>query len=122
MKDEIAAREQQRVLEQQREAFVQDSIAKAEALLQQGVAIEGYHVIIGSFKDYRNAEATMAFVKGLGYNPVQIELKNGYMMVSLGQMETFKEAVLLMKKIESNEESPYDVWVYSARQKLHKEN
>ena len=123
MKDEIAAREKQMILQQQREAFVQDSIAKAEAaLLQEKVSVEGYHVIIGSFKDYRNAEALVAFVKKQGYNPLQIELKNGYMMVSLGQMETLSAAVKLMEKIEQNEECPYDVWVYSSRQKLHKEN
>ena len=122
MKDEIAAREQQMVLQQQREAFVQDSIAKAAALEQKVEPVAGYHVIIGSFKDYRNAEALMAFVKKQGYNPVQIELKNGYMMVSLGQMETLSAAVKLMEKIEQNEECPYDVWVYSSRQKLHKEN
>ena len=121
MKDEIAARELQAALEQQREAYVQDSIAKVEVQVEQSAKIEGYHVIIGSFRDHRNAESMEAFVKKQGYNPLQIELKNGFMMVSLGQMETLQDAVGLMTGILNKEECPYDVWVYSARQKLHKE-
>lgn len=123
MKQELQEKEQQelqRLKELERAAFVEDSIRQAQQV--QHPEIQGYHVIIGSFKDYRNAEALMAFVKKQGYNPLQIELKNGYMMVSLGQMETLSSAVKLMEKIEQNEECPYDVWVYSSRQKLHKEN
>ena len=124
MKQELLEKEQQELVKQQeleRAAFVEDSIRQAQQE-QQPVQVKGYHVIIGSFKDYNNARQLADFVASKGYSPIQIPLKNGYMMVSLGQMETLSAAVKLMEKIEQNEECPYDVWVYSSRQKLHKEN
>ena len=121
MKEELQAK-QQEILQQQRAAFVEDSLRKVQELADVKPEIGGYHVIVGSFKDYRNAEALAEFVKKQGYNPVQIPLKNGYMMVSLGQMETLPEAVRMMNDIEQKEECPYDVWIYSARQNLHTQN
>ena len=121
MKEELQAK-QQEILQQQRAAFVEDSLRKVQEQADVKPEIGGYHVIVGSFKDYRNAEALAEFVKKQGYNPVQIPLKNGYMMVSLGQMETLPEAVRMMNDIEQKEECPYDVWIYSARQNLHTQN
>lgn len=121
MKEELQARQQQEILQQQRAAFVEDSIKRAQEA-EKKPEIGGYHVIIGSFKEYRNAEQLVEFVKKQGYSPVQIPLKNGYMMVSLGRLETLPEAVKLMQSIEDKEECPYDVWVYSARQNLHVQN
>ena len=122
MKEELQKKQQQEILQQQRAAFVEDSLRKAQEQAEMKPEIGGYHVIIGSFKDYKNAEVMVEFVKKQGYNPVQIPLKNGYMMVSLGQMETLPEAVRMMKDIEQKEECPYDVWIYSARQNLHTQN
>ena len=121
MNEELQAK-QQEILQQQRAAFVEDSLRKVQEQADVKPEIGGYHVIVGSFKDYRNAEALAEFVKKQGYNPVQIPLKNGYMMVSLGQMETLPEAVRMMNDIEQKEECPYDVWIYSARQNLHTQN
>ena len=121
MKEELQAK-QQEILQQQRAAFVEDSLRKVQEQADVKPEIGGYHVIVGSFKDYRNAEALAEFVKKQGYNPVQIPLKNGYMMVSLGQMETLPDAVRMMNDIEQKEECPYDVWIYSARQNLHTQN
>lgn len=124
MKQELQEQEQlelQKLKELERAAFVEDSIKQAQQAQQAAMQVKGYHVIIGSFKDYRNAQQLADFVATQGYSPLQIPLKNGYMMVSLGQMETLSAAVKLMGKIENNEECPYDVWVYSSRQKLHKE-
>ena len=120
MKEELQAKQQE--ILQQRAAFVEDSLRKVQEQVQVKPQIGGYHVIIGSFRDYKNAEALYEFVKKQGYNPLQIPLKNGYMMVSLGQVETLPEAVRMMQSIEQKEECPYDGWVYSSRQKLHKEN
>ena len=120
MKTELQIKEQQRLEEEARAQRIQDSIRNAEVV--KVPALDGYYVVLGSFKDYRNAEALAEFVKKQGYNPVQIPLKNGYMMVSLGQMETLPEAVRMMNDIEQKEECPYDVWIYSARQNLHTQN
>ena len=119
---DMEKQELQREQELQRAAFVEDSIRQAQQELQDEVKVEGYHVIIGSFKDYKNAQQLADFVATQGYSPMQIPLKNGYMMVSLGQKDHLYEAVQLMDSIYSKEECPYDVWIYSSRQKLHKEN
>ena len=124
MKEQLAAREaleQLRLQEEARMKFVEDSLAMAEAA-RKGQKIEGYHVIIGAFKDYSNADALEKFVKGMGYEPVKIMLKNGYMMVSVGGYGTVEEAVARIRKIESLEVCPYDVWVYPAHKGLHVEN
>ena len=120
MKEQLAineAKEQQRLQEEARLKFIEDSLAQAQA--QQVQKIEGYHVIIGAFKDYSNADALEKFVFGLGYKPIKIMLKNGYMMVSLGGYATVGEAVAQIRKIESLEVCPYDVWVYPAHKGLH---
>ena len=125
MKQELMEKEQQelqRLQELERAAFVEDSIRQAQQKLQAVGQVKGYHVIIGSFKDLRNAQQLADFVATQGYSPLQIPLKNGYMMVSLGEKEHLYEAVQLKESILSKEECPYDVWVYSSKQKLHKEN
>ncbi len=125
MKRELLEKEQQELLKQQeleRAAFVEDSIIQAQQAQQTVAPVRGYHVIIGSFKDFRNAQHLADFVATQGYSPLQIPLKNGYMMVSLGEKEHLYEAVQLMESISSKEECPYDVWVYSSKQNLHIEN
>lgn len=125
MKQELLEKEQQelkRLHELERAAFVEDSIRQAQQEQQAVAQVKGYHVIIGSFKDHKNAQQLADFVATQGYSPLQIPLKNGYMMVSLGQKDKLYEAVQLMESIYSKEECPYDVWVYSSRQKLHIEN
>ena len=124
MKEQLEAREaleQMRLQEEARMKFVEDSLAQVEAAGQKQ-KIEGYHVIIGAFKDYSNAESLEKFVKGLGYEPMKIMLKNGYMMVSVGGYSTVEEAVAQIRKIESLEVCPYDVWVYPAHKGLHVED
>ncbi len=123
MKEQLAineAKEQQRLQEEARLKFIEDSLAQVAA--EKGQKIEGYHVIIGAFKDYSNADALEKFVAGLGYKPIKIMLKNGYMMVSLGGYNTVEEAVAQIRKIESLEVCPYDVWVYPAHKGLHVED
>ena len=124
MKEQLAAKEameQQRLQQEARMKFVEDSLAQAEAARKEQ-KIEGYHVIIGAFKDYSNAESLEKFVQGLGYEPIKIMLKNGYMMVSVGGYGSVEEAVAQIRKIESLEVCPYDVWVYPAHKGLHVEN
>ena len=56
----------------------------------------------------------------LGYSPVRIPLKNGFDMVALAGFDSYKEAMQEIAKIEDNDLCPYDVWVYSVTQGLHK--
>ncbi len=63
-------------------------------------------------------------MKDAGYNAMQIPLKNGYMMVSLGSLEKLGDAVRLMEKVSDDSRISYfdEIWVYGASQGLHKEN
>lgn len=123
MKEQMRIKEEQQKAMEERERFVQDSLAKAELAVKKR-AVEGYHVIVGCFKDFANAEKMETRLKGKGYsNAVQIPLKNGYMMVSLGSMERLRDAVRLMEKVSEDKGIPYydDIWVYGASLGLHKE-
>lgn len=123
MKEEIRINEEQKAAMAQREQFVRDSLAKAKA--QEKVVVEGYHVVVGCFKDYSNAAKLEKLLETKGYtDAMQIPLKNGYMMVTLGRMEKLGEAVRLMNKVSEASDIPYfeEVWVYNALHKLHKEN
>ena len=123
MKEQLAikeAMEQQRLQEEARLKFIEDSLTKVAEEKEQ--KIEGYHVIIGAFKEYSNADALEKFVAELGYKPIKIMLKNGYMMVSVGGYATAADAVAQIRKIESLEVCPYDVWVYPAHKGLHVED
>lgn len=123
MKEEMRIKEEQQKAQMERERFVQDSLAKAELAAKR--VIEGYHVIVGCFKDWSNAERMETSLKAKGYpDAVRIQLKNGYMMVSLGSMEKLRDAVRLMEKASEDPHIQYfdDIWVYGATQGLHKED
>ncbi len=122
MKQELIVKQQKEKMEQERAAFLEDSLRKVQEEAEKVPQIAGYHVIIGSFKNYKNADALAEFVSKQGYSPLQIPLKNGYMMVSLGQQERLRDAVERMRSIADKEECPYDVWVYWAGKNLHVQN
>ena len=120
MKEEIRINEEQKAAMAQREQFVRDSLAKVQQ--PQIVEVNGYHVIVGSFKVHSNAEALVKKLREKGYGKaMQIPFKNGYMMVSLGEMERLQPAIMYMTEVM---EDPVitcgdDIWVYSAKRKLH---
>lgn len=123
MKEQMRVKEEEERAALEREKFVQDSLAR---VAQQSAVkvVEGYHVIVGCFKDYSNADAMEKKMKDAGYNAMQIPLKNGYMMVSLGSLEKLGDAVRLMEKVSDDSRISYfdEIWVYGASQGLHKEN
>ena len=89
MKQQLAAKEameQQRLQEEARLRFIEDSLAQVAAE-QKSTKIEGYHVIIGAFKDYSNADALGKFVEGiqdslLQFNYAYIAELNRYYFVN----------------------------------------
>ncbi|MEG0517611.1 MAG: SPOR domain-containing protein [Bacteroidales bacterium] len=100
---------------------VANAVAAKEEIEYAGALDKKFYIIVGSFKKDYNTRSMLAFLKTRGYAPVKISLKNGYDMVSLGGYNNFTEARAEVKKIESWEECPYDVWIYDVAQKLHKE-
>ena len=109
---EKVAREQEARLEQLR----LDSLAKIEA---QKSALARYHVVLGSFIMDNNADRMMQKLPDLGYDPVRIEFKNGYSVISAYQTNSLSDAYNKMYKMFSLDITPYDVWVYDTNQQLH---
>ena len=121
MKQELQQQEMARQQEAARAQRIQDSLQMAaqQTSLRK---VEGYYVVLGSFRDHRNAEALEKLVKGFGHQPEQILLKNGFMMVAVGGHSTYSGAYRTMEKIGDQDFCPYDMWIYSASQGLHSEN
>ncbi len=98
-----------------------DSLKKAqESVIPYALLDKQYYVIMGSFKEVSNADILKAELEKIGYNAVRIALKNGFEMVALAGFNNYGEALKEIAKIESNDLCPYDVWVYSVSQSLHK--
>ena len=118
MKLELQIKEQQRLHEEAEKARrEQDSIMNAAKVAVP--QLEGYFVVLGSFKDHRNAHALDSLVRGMGVASQQVLLKNGFKMVVVGSFGTFSAAVREMERIGDMDFCPYDMWVYGASQGLH---
>ncbi|MBO5407144.1 MAG: SPOR domain-containing protein [Bacteroidales bacterium] len=121
MKLELQQQEEARQQEVARAQRIQDSLQMAAQQAQTN-EVGGYYVVLGSFKDHRNAEALEKLVKSFGYEPEQILLKNGFMMVAVGGHSTYSGAYRTMEKIGDQDFCPYDMWIYGASQGLHSGN
>ena len=102
------------------EAARLDSLAQAQKEIPYARLDKQYYVIMGSFKLISNADIMKAELEKIGYSPVRIALKNGFDMVALAGFDAYSEAKKEITKIEDNDLCPYDVWIYSASQGLHK--
>lgn len=119
MKLEIQQQESERLAQEAaREQRIRDSLAAMELAVQKP-AVEGYYVVLGSFKVHKNAEAFGVLVDKHGYSSEKILMKNGYMMVAIGGFTSFSQAYGEMEKIGEQDFCPYDMWVYGASQGLH---
>lgn len=121
MKLEIQRQENERIAQEAAKVQrIKDSLAMVEAAAAaQKPAVEGYYVVLGSFKVHSNADAFEALVKKNGYSAQKILMKNGYMMVAVGGFTTFNQAYRELEKIGELDFCPYDMWVYGASQGLH---
>ena len=121
MKLEIQQQERERMAQEAARAqMVKDSLAAIEAAAAvQKPAVDGYYVVLGSFKVHKNADALESLVKKHGFPAEKILMKNGYMMVAVGGFSTFSQAHKELEKIGELDFCPYDMWVYGASQGLH---
>ena len=121
MRFEIQQQERERMAQEAAKAQrVADSLALVEAAAaQHKSAVDGFYVVLGSFKVHKNADALEAIVKKHGYSAEKILMKNGYMMVAIGGFSNFNQAYKELEKIGELDFCPYDLWVYSASQGLH---
>lgn len=114
-----------------REKQIKDSIEAARLdslrleqeknVIPYGNLDKKFYVIMGSFKVISNAEVLKANLEKAGYSPVRIALQNGFDMVALAGFNSYSEALAEMDKIGDNDLCPYDVWIYSISQNLHKQ-
>ena len=118
MKIELLQQQEREAQEAARMQRLQDSLKAVEAEAAAN-RVSGYYVVLGSFKDYRNADALVALVKANGYEAEAIMLKNGFKMVAVGGFSTHSDAYREMTAIGEKDFCPYDMWVYSASQGLH---
>ena len=121
MRIEIQQQEMERMAQEAARAQrVADSLALVEAAAaQHKSAVDGFYVVLGSFKVHKNADALEAIVKKHGYSAEKILMKNGYMMVAIGGFSNFNQAYKELEKIGELDFCPYDLWVYAASQGLH---
>ena len=122
MQAELERAREQRTADSLRQVAVMDSIRLAEQakLPYETELTHKYYVILGSFKKDFNADNMVANLKKAGYSPVRIALKNGFDMVAAAGCDSYGEAWGEITKIEDNDLCPYDVWIYSTEQNLHK--
>lgn len=98
-----------------------DSVAMAKAA---GIAdmskTERYHVILGSFRDYNNSQRMTEKLKKDGYNPLTIDFKNGFRLVSVSSHNNLSAAFNNMySMMDTKYNVDGDFWVYDIRQGLH---
>ena len=121
MKLEIQQQERERMAQEAAQAQrVKDSLAMVEAAAAvRKPAVDGYYVVLGSFKVHKNADALEALVKKHGFSAEKILMKNGYMMAAIGGFSNFSQAHKELEKVGELDFCPYDMWVYAASQGLH---
>lgn len=69
-----------------------------------------YHVIVGSFKIAQNADFYLTTLHMMGYNPVVIEVSNGYRLVSAASYTNYDTAVKALNSLQQSITS--EAWIY----------
>ena len=82
-----------------------------------------FHVVVGSFRESKNAAGMVRRLTERGYRPAELLFKNGFMVVSAGSYAQLPEAVTALHRIQSADASlcPYDAYVYDMMQRRHVE-
>ena len=78
-----------------------------------------YYVIVGSFKNYANAERFSEILLKKNYDVKNFKFKNGYNMVSIFGSIDYYEAHKKLNEIMESEICPDDIWIYDTAQQLH---
>lgn len=88
--------------------------AAAAAAAEKAKALEGFHVIIGSFKVQQYATSFAKEVEGMGFKTTILTSANGFNLVSIGKYNNYSAAYKEIKHINEGSQTPMDMWVYSA--------
>ncbi|MFA5325738.1 MAG: SPOR domain-containing protein [Bacteroidales bacterium] len=78
-----------------------------------------YYVIVGSFKNYANAERFSKILLKKNYDVKNFKFKNGYNMVSILGSVDYHEANKKLNEMLESEICSDDIWIYDTAQQLH---
>ena len=70
-----------------------------------------YYVIVGIFKDEKNAITLIDEASEQGYFPTIIKMKNGNNMVALAGSQSFSSALLSLMSVRREDFCPEDAWI-----------
>ncbi|MBN1182049.1 MAG: SPOR domain-containing protein [Bacteroidales bacterium] len=72
-----------------------------------------YHVIVGSFKVAQNADGYLTTLHMMGYNPVIIEIPNGFRLVSAASYTHYDTAVKALNSLQLSLNP--EAWIYTKK-------
>ncbi len=84
-----------------------DSIKKAE---ERQRALYKFHIVVGSFKTPKYANAYNEFIAQKGYKTEMLRNNNNFDMVSIGAYKSWRNAVNNLNKTRGNLEA--NAWIY----------
>ena len=86
--------------------------------------INRFHVVVGSFRESKNAIGMVKRLAERGYRPTELLFKNGFMVISAGSYAQLPEAITALHRMQSVDASlcPYDAYVYDMVQRRHVES
>lgn len=70
-----------------------------------------YHIIVGAFRERRNAEKLFRTVESAGFTPTLISFRNGYNVVGIYPSNTLADAYQNLLKAKAEPFCPADVWI-----------
>lgn len=82
-----------------------------------------FHVVVGSFRDFGNADRMARRLADNGYRPEQLLFKNGLMTVSAGSFPSLQDAQAARSQMRSGNPNlfPYDTYIYDMSSRRHVE-
>ncbi|HUW07732.1 MAG TPA: SPOR domain-containing protein [Williamwhitmania sp.] len=112
--DSIRADSLKRVEAQRMEAEKAAKEAADSADAAEKAKLQGFHVIIGSFKVGQYATSFAKEVETMGYKTTIVTSPNGFNLVSIGKYNNYSAAFKEIRRINEGSETPMEMWVYSA--------
>lgn len=106
------------------QAVVEKSIAGTPEKEQRGsaasVKICRYNVIVGAFSDAANADRLAEKLTTAGETVTRISFTNGMTAISVLDTDDFHAACRKLNSMVSEDELPYDCWIYDSSTAKHK--
>ena len=102
------------------EAHLLDSLSQANGTILNPAKMGGlfttklnsrYHIIVGAFRERRNAEKLFRKVEAAGFTPTLISFRNGYNVVGIYPSNTLADAYQNLLKAKAEPFCPSDVWI-----------